>query len=241
MAKKRVRKSPSRVAAEKEIRRIRQFINRTEKRGYHYDAEQLETLMPTFPGRYTPAYARKLKAITPDKLYSAAYAADPETGEVISGTEFRKVERKLSKEERAEYHETVREGYVSRETISPVVELESEPSVHLAEASLELWADTVINRVKEYLDKVPSVKLANSFSAVLARWEQRGGKVELAQALTDMPNDVKDYLANAMFAAYEKAIFFEQDLINYWPATEEEKDEMLDISAEEMEEFENIT
>lgn len=236
MPRKRIRKSPSRIAAEKEIKRIRQFISRTEKRGYHYDVDRLASLIPKFPGRYTPAYARKLKNITPDKLYSSTYAADPETGEVISGTDFRKIERRMSKEQRAEYREIVRGGNVSRETFSA-----DEPRHIDIPASLDMWADTVINRVKEYLLHIPSARLAKSFMDVLNRWEQRGGKVALAQALTDMPMDVKDYLANAMFAAYEKAIFFEQDLINYWPASTEEKDEMLEISAEEMEEFENIT
>lgn len=236
MPRKRKRKSPSRIAAEKEIKRIRQFISRTEKRGYHYDAERLASLIPNFPSRYTPAYVRKLKAITPDKLYSSTYAADPETGEAISGTDFRKIERRMSKEQRAEYREIVKGGNVSRETFSA-----DEPRHIDIPASLDMWADTVINRVKEYLSHIPSVRLAKSFTDVLDRWEQRGGKVALAQALTDMPSDVKDYLSNAMFAAYEKAIFFEQDLINYWPANEEEKDEMLEISAEEMEEFEDIT
>lgn len=246
MAKrKKVKKSPSRVAAEKETRRIKQFIRRAEKRGYHFNDVELLQIIPQFPGRYTPTYAKKLKAITPERLYQVAYAADPETGEVIGGAEFRKIEKRMTPQERREYREIV-----SRET--PVAVGAGEPpevkrpivglgDILSEQQEKELWADTVIARVKEYLTHIPSKRLADSFLSVLDKWEQRGGKVALAQALSDMPNNVKDYLSNAMFAAYEKSIWFEQDLINYWPASEEEKDEMLDISAEEMEEFEDIT
>ena len=69
-----------------QLKRIRQFISRAEKRGYRFDTE--------FKNQLTEFSTLKLKYLTPKKLYEKSQAISEETGKVITGTERRKEERK---------------------------------------------------------------------------------------------------------------------------------------------------
>ena len=69
-----------------QLKRIRQFISRAEKRGYRFDSE--------FKNQLTELSTQKLKNLTPKKLYEKSQAISEETGKVITGTERRKEERK---------------------------------------------------------------------------------------------------------------------------------------------------
>ena len=69
-----------------QLKRIRQFISRAEKRGYRFNTEFKEQL--------SELSTQKLKNLTPKKLYEKSQAISEETGKVITGTERRKEERK---------------------------------------------------------------------------------------------------------------------------------------------------
>lgn len=75
----------------KELRRIKQFIKRAEKRGYRFDSD----IIPDRPKRITKASVSRLKKITPTTLYKKSTALSEE-GKVVSGTERRVQERKIS-------------------------------------------------------------------------------------------------------------------------------------------------
>lgn len=82
----------------RERRRIQQFINRAEKRGYVFDFE-----MPDIPKTITRASVNRLKRITPEKLYKkSVYGGEATEGEIISGVEGRKQERVLAGQRAAE-------------------------------------------------------------------------------------------------------------------------------------------
>lgn len=72
----------------KNLDRIRKLISRAEKRGYIFP-EDLKSDLSNYS-------TQKLKGLTAKKLYSMAKAVDKETGEIFSGTEYRKRERSLS-------------------------------------------------------------------------------------------------------------------------------------------------
>lgn len=76
----------------KERRRVQQFIRRAEKRGYIFP----EDIIPEIPKRVSKKAIESLKAKTPEELYKSARFLDVETGELISGTERRKEERRLA-------------------------------------------------------------------------------------------------------------------------------------------------
>lgn len=83
----------------KELRRIKQFIRRAEKRGYQFK----DNVIPERPNRITKASVRKLKKITPETLYKkSVYGGEATFGEAVKGTEGRKAERKLARQRASE-------------------------------------------------------------------------------------------------------------------------------------------
>lgn len=81
MAKKH-KKSQTRLAYEKQERRIKQFIRRAEKRGYMFE----ENIIPQKPTRYTKARVRELEKLTAKELYKhAVYGGAITEGEEIPG------------------------------------------------------------------------------------------------------------------------------------------------------------
>lgn len=104
-----------------QLKRIRRFISRAEKRGYRFDTE--------FKNQLTELSTQKLKNLTPKKLYEKSQAISEETGKVITGTERRKEERKevarkaqetrrrhKAEREQREYYEYAERDYSEYET-----------------------------------------------------------------------------------------------------------------------------
>jgi hypothetical protein len=78
----------------KNLKRIKQFIRRAEKRGYIFD----DDIIPQQNGESQTEYIERLKQTKPDVLYSKAINVSRETGEILEGIEARKQERsELSK------------------------------------------------------------------------------------------------------------------------------------------------
>lgn len=76
----------------KQVKRIKQFIRRAEKRGYQFS----EGILPQRPKRVTQASVRKLAKLTPEKLYKkAVYGGIATFGEIVPATEGVKLERSL--------------------------------------------------------------------------------------------------------------------------------------------------
>lgn len=91
MAKRR-KQTPTERAYSKQVKRIKQFISRAEKRGYQFD----NSVLPQRPKRVTQASVRKLAKLTPDKLYKkAVYGGLATDGEIVPAIEGRKLERSL--------------------------------------------------------------------------------------------------------------------------------------------------
>ena len=98
MAKRR-KQTPAERDYYKQVKRIKQFIRRAEKRGYQFS----EDVLPQKPKRVTQASVRKLAKLTPDKLYQkAVYGGEASQGEIIKGTTGLKLERKLKAQKSAE-------------------------------------------------------------------------------------------------------------------------------------------
>lgn len=77
----------------KELKRIKQFIRRAEKRGYQFE----DNIIPKKPKKITQGSVRKLKKINPDYLYKkSVYGGEATQGEIVTGLAGRKAERKLS-------------------------------------------------------------------------------------------------------------------------------------------------
>lgn len=82
----------------KELRRIQQFMNRASKRGFFWE----KSPVPKQPKKITTKSVERLRKITPDVLYKKGEYVVQETGEVISGTKGRNLERKSATEKAKE-------------------------------------------------------------------------------------------------------------------------------------------
>lgn len=82
----------------KERRRIERQINRMSQRGY----EVKDNILPPRPKRVTEASVRRLKKITTPKLYEKSRYIDTETGEILTGKQGQKLERKSAAKRAAE-------------------------------------------------------------------------------------------------------------------------------------------
>lgn len=76
----------------KQLKRIKQFIRRAEKRGFIFE----EDVIPQRPKKVTNASVRKLKKLTSEKLYKKSLYVEESTGEIEEGQKRRKEERKQS-------------------------------------------------------------------------------------------------------------------------------------------------
>ena len=108
---------------QREIKRIKSFVRRAEKRGYSFN----ENAIPTEPAKINNQYVNKLKNLTHQKLYKKSTHTNAQNVE-ISGTEARKIERKLAAQKAAKtrleriqtgFYEFKKkgDGYISRTDI----------------------------------------------------------------------------------------------------------------------------
>lgn len=99
MAKRKSKQTPNQRAYAKQVKRIKQFIRRAEKRGYQFS----ENVLPQQPKMVTQASIRKLAQLTPEKLYKkAVYGGEASGGEILKGTEGIKLERKVRAQKAAQ-------------------------------------------------------------------------------------------------------------------------------------------
>lgn len=94
MARKKL--TPAQREYNKNRRRIKQAINRLEKRGYIVP----ENILPKIPKRITNASVRRLEKINLDFIYKKSRFVDVTTGELFEGIQGKEREKQLKKENR---------------------------------------------------------------------------------------------------------------------------------------------
>lgn len=80
----------------KNQRRIERYIRKYEKQGYIIDIQ-----IPQMPKRVTQKQLRLIKEINPKYIQSRSIVPNVYTGEVISGTEYQKLKRQKSRDDKA--------------------------------------------------------------------------------------------------------------------------------------------
>ena len=119
----------------KQVKRIKRFIKSAEKRGYVFPDYTIPSPGKTVRKRDI----EKLKRITPKSLYETAIYtkyADPKTGEALTGSQGRSIERSLAAKKAAQTRK--RSAPVSPEEYQPYLPKES---------------SIVLNRFESILDK----------------------------------------------------------------------------------------
>ena len=146
------------IAFKKQVTRIKNFIRRATKRGYEFS----DDIIPTMPKRVTTKSIEKIKNIKPKDLYSKASYLDKSTGEIVSGSTGRKIERNLSTQKAKETrknnnnkrHSNNNKNYITYETV-------------------------IMKNFYEYIKSFTSNKIRDSLYGMIKTLEYEQGRTEV--------------------------------------------------------------
>lgn len=145
---KRKGKTANRTAYDKEVKRIKQFISRAQKRGFEFR----ENILPSKPPkRVTKSAINRLKKLTPDFLYKQARYIDVYTGEILSGIKGRELERSRAAQKAAKTRRERKSGeagFFARIVIDRYRNYVSEFNIG-CQRVINSWLNWVISRYGE--------------------------------------------------------------------------------------------
>ena len=210
------------IAFKKQITRIKNFIRRATKRGYEFS----DDIIPTMPKRVTKKSIEKIKNIKPKDLYSKASYLDKSTGEIVSGSTGRKIERNLSSQKAKETrknnnnkrHSNNNKNYITYETV-------------------------ILGNFYKYIKSFTSYKIRDGLFGMIKTLEHEQGTTEVAKALQNMPLQFHEILARCGYDSDKALMEFETSFLEYFPNVSEQykKDLMEKLEYNEMgyEEYED--
>lgn len=210
------------IAFKKQVTRIKNFIRRATKRGYEFS----DNVIPTMPKRVTTKSIEKIKNIKPKDLYSKASYLDKSTGEIVSGSIGRKIERNLSTQKAKETrknnnnkrHSNNNKNYITYETV-------------------------IMKNFYDYIKSFTSNKIRDSLYGMIKTLEYEQGRTEVAKALQNMPLQFHEILARCGYDSDKAIMEFETSFLEYFPNVSEQykKDLMEKLEYNEMgyEEYED--
>ena len=210
------------IAFKKQVTRIKNFIRRATKRGYEFS----DNVIPNMPKRVTKKSIEKIKNIKPKDLYSKASYLDKSTGEIVSGSTGRKIERNLSTQKAKETrknnnnkrHSNNNKNYITYETV-------------------------IMKNFYEYIKSFTSNKIRDSLFGMIKTLEHEQGRTEVAKALQNMPLQFHEILARCGYDSDKALMEFETSFLEYFPNVSEQykKDLMEKLEYNEMgyEEYED--
>ena len=210
------------IAFKKQLTRIKNFIRRATKRGYEFS----DDIIPTMPKRVTKKSIEKIKNIKPKDLYSKASYLDKSTGEIVSGSTGRKIERNLSSQKAKETrknnnnkrHSNNNKNYITYETV-------------------------IMRNFYEYIKSFTSNKIRDSLYGMIKSLEHEQGRTEVAKALQNMPLQFHEILARCGYDSDKALMEFETSFLEYFPNVSDQykKDLMEKLEYNEMgyEEYED--
>ena len=210
------------IAFKKQVTRIKNFIRRATKRGYEFS----DNVIPIMPKRVTKKSIEKIKNIKPKDLYSKASYLDKSTGEIVSGSTGRKIERNLSSQKAKETrknnnnkrHSNNNKNYITYETV-------------------------IMRNFYEYIKSFTSNKIRDSLYGMIKSLEHEQGRTEVAKALQNMPLQFHEILARCGYDSDKAIMEFETSFLEYFPNVSEQykKDLMEKLEYNEMgyEEYED--
>ena len=210
------------IAFKKQVTRIKNFIRRATKRGYEFS----DNVIPTMPKRVTKKSIEKIRNIKPKDLYSKASYLDKSTGEIVSGSTGRKIERNLSTQKAKETrknnnnkrHSNNNKNYITYETV-------------------------IMKNFYDYIKSFTSNKIRDSLFGMIKTLEYEQGRTEVAKALQNMPLQFHEILARCGYDSDKALMEFETSFLEYFPNVSEQykKDLMEKLEYNEMgyEEYED--
>ena len=206
---KRHKKTPTERAYSKQVRRIKQFISRAEKRGFHFN----ENVLPKRPNRITQASVRKLAKLTPDKLYEKAeYAGTLSYGEIVPSIEGLKLERSVRANKAKETKKyklahstqepTNTKGFIPPENISEDTSFFDAVVISGFKAHVRQFNEHASNLLLSWLDKILATNDVHDVATMLNDGAEAGLIVRYQivysqDKLTQYMSEMLDYLPEA--------------------------------------------
>ena len=196
MARRKLTKNQ--IEYNKQVRRIKNFIKRAEKRGYEFN----EDILPKTPKRITKQAIKRLENLKPKELYAKAEFLDTSTGEMLKGSKGRQLERKRASEKAKQ----TRQRNKSKKK-KPKTTLKAE--------------DVILNNFYEYLKSFP-VKLTAKIRQFVKKLEKEIGRNEVATALQNMPMKFHEILEMVNYSSDQADEVFRSQLLEYLPNASEQ-------------------
>lgn len=164
-------------AYRKERRRIQRQIRRMENRAY-----DVPYLLPDIPKHITKASVNRLKKITTEYLYSRSRYIDTETGEILTGEQGRKKERKEAAQRAAQTRKKRK-----RESVTPP----RQPVTHTAEVEYVDFTNQIFTVFQIEMTEIygRNEKLFNYISRWFSMARARYGDEDFAEALEQSKAD----------------------------------------------------
>ena len=217
MAKRR-KQTPAERAYSKQVKRIKQFISRAEKRGYQFS----EDVLPQKPKRVTEASVRKLAKLTPEKLYQkAVYGGLASEGEIVPAIEGVKLERSLRAKKAAETRKYKLAEPTQESTNTPGFE----PPENLLEFGI---SNVIVQNFKSQILHFPK-EIADKIIALINTLVSEQGIEDVAYSLQHMPMQFYEYINRQGYDSNASIQEFSSALIEYLPnASDGYKADLMD-------------
>lgn len=215
---KRVKQTPAERDYSKQVKRIKQFIRRAEKRGYRFS----EDVLPQKPKRVTQASVRKLAKLTPEKLYQkAVYGGLASEGEIVPATEGVKLERSLRAKKASETRKYRLAEPTQEQTNTPGFE----PPENLLEFGI---SNVIVQNFKSQILHFPK-EIADKIIALINTLVSEQGIEDVAYSLQHMPMQFYEYINRQGYDSNSAIQEFSSALIEYLPnASDGYKADLMD-------------
>lgn len=220
MARKKL--TPNQQAYQKQRKRLQQSKYYIQKKGYYFESDPV----PPMPKRVTQKALQEISEMKSHHLYPMAKAIHKETGEILSGTLARRLERKQSTKIRRQAQIKARR----RKRLTPQGGTPISPPETVSEGGTPIQnfsKQIVANAISEILHMPPEI--ADRLVGLIKQLVHYNGEDAVAQALMDMPGEFHYYLQLYKYDSDAAAEGFASDLINYLPDTTDQfKADLLD-------------
>lgn len=225
MAKRRKQTSVERTYS-KQVKRIKQFIRRAEKRGYQFS----EDVLPQRPKRVTQASVRKLAKLTPEKLYKkAVYCSLATMGEIVTATEGVKLERSLRAKKAAQTRKynlakraqelTNIPGFISPENISEDVSFFDAVVISGFKDHVRQFNEHASNLLLSWLDRILATNDAHDVATMLNDGAEAG--LIVTYQIVYAQDKLTQYMSEMLNYLPEAGLLFKAEMMD---AMEQEED-----------------
>lgn len=185
----------------KQRKRIQSFIRRAEKRGFVF-----ENPLPPIPKKITEASIRRLSKLTPKALYKKAkYASEETSGEIVSGTKGRNIERRRAAKKAAKTRKR-KVSNIAKRVEKPESEIIYTNKKRNSRESGDLFTRIIITNYKRHISQ-----FNEKAYMILLRWLEKLIEENGIQNTAKMLEDG----ANSGLIVNYKVVYSDTALTNY--------------------------